>query len=1027
ADDDQPTLISKLDLSSPLHLHPNDYTTLTVVFVKLNGNGTGLMLLLNALWKQFDALVQLPRCTCHAAEDFKKHNQLMKLMQFLMGLDDCYMQIRSNILSRDELSDVRSAYAIISSEENNAQRPQTSVSNSRPANVTRPANNRNKRPSGGSTLVCEHCGFNGHIIDRCFKLIGYPADFRKRNNNNSNNQGVQNFNKRFINNNNSVGSSSHSFLDDQISKLVTLIKENSLNSTGKGVQANMAGTIFNNNKIFNKNFHKFFCLKSQPSASDAAGLIFDSGANQHLTYTDKSLVDVIDISYLGITVSHPNGTEASITRVGNMVLNKFLTLHDVLVVPEYCVSLMSIHKLARYSNLIVAFYESKCFSGLEGFKSARVWSEKCVLVGYSSIKKGYKLYSLERKQFIFSRDVKFVENMFPFKTVTTSDPSQDLNHSNFFDNLGVEIPDTPCDEERVVNSPNSDGSNSSQVGSPTIDQHENVKIHFSGSNGSATGSEMAATLEDNHNNSEGDGGNIQNIKTHQITRRSKRSSIFLNKYNDFVVDSKEACKDQHWVEAMNKEMDALYKNDTWEITDLPLGRKSIGEGVDFDETFSPVVKIVTVRCLINLVVQNGWMLNQLDINNAFLYEDLSETVYIDLPEGFFNPDDKRSENGNFTALLVYVDDIIITGNNTNEIENFKKFLKIKFEIKDLGKLKYFMGIEVLETNQGLSLSQRKYCLDLLSDFGLLACKPSATPLEQNLSITNIVLKGAPWRRQGVRRSLAVTIPLRSHLRIALRVLRYLKDNSSKGIHIVKQPKASLEAFTNANWAKCLITRKTVIGFYIKAMTSVTSEITWVLKILKDLEWNLVLPVKLFYDSQAAIKIVANHVLHERTKHLEIDLYFIREKILSGVIQTHKISSAVQPAYIFTKGLDKIQHENLVSKLGLVDVFQMHSDSVDKNDPKNVQFQDEDIIYDVAYVNGVEDRNGSTGRWKFTQSGQVSSYPSRCSNGSEKQSTYFKQRSKKGANGKMSERAFSGVLPSTMVRTYSATRARAYKK
>ncbi|GKD48482.1 ribonuclease H-like domain-containing protein [Tanacetum coccineum] len=72
---------------------------------------------LNALWKQFDALVELPRCTCHAADDFKKHNQLMKLMQFLMGLDDTYMQIRSSILSGETLPDVRSAYAIISSEE----------------------------------------------------------------------------------------------------------------------------------------------------------------------------------------------------------------------------------------------------------------------------------------------------------------------------------------------------------------------------------------------------------------------------------------------------------------------------------------------------------------------------------------------------------------------------------------------------------------------------------------------------------------------------------------------------------------------------------------------------------------------------------------------------------------------------------------------------------------------------------------------------------------------------------------------
>ncbi|GJX70300.1 hypothetical protein Tco_0307471 [Tanacetum coccineum] len=109
ADDDQPTLISKLYLSSPLYLHPNDYATLTVVSVKLKD--------IENYQKQFDALVQLHRYTCHAAGDFKKHNQLMKLMQFFMGLDDGYMQIRSNILSRDEFPDVRSAYAIISSEE----------------------------------------------------------------------------------------------------------------------------------------------------------------------------------------------------------------------------------------------------------------------------------------------------------------------------------------------------------------------------------------------------------------------------------------------------------------------------------------------------------------------------------------------------------------------------------------------------------------------------------------------------------------------------------------------------------------------------------------------------------------------------------------------------------------------------------------------------------------------------------------------------------------------------------------------
>ncbi|GJT20576.1 ribonuclease H-like domain-containing protein [Tanacetum coccineum] len=192
-----------------------------------------------------------------------------------------------------------------------------------------------------------------------------------------------------------------------------------------------------------------------------------------------------------------------------------------------------------------------------------------------------------------------------------------------------------------------------------------------------------------------------------------------------------------------------------------------------------------------------------------------------------------------------------------------------------------IGIEVLETKQGLCLSQRKYSLDLLSDFGLLACKPSAAPLEQNLSITNEPTDIDKFMHK----------PLRSHLRIALRVLRYLKGNPGKGVHIVR------------------------------AMASVTSEVIWILKILKELEWDQVLPVNLFCDSQAVIKIAANPVFHEKTKHLEIDLHFIRDKILAGVIKTQKTGTAVQPADIFTKGLDKLQHEILVSKLGLIDVFQ----------------------------------------------------------------------------------------------------------
>nr|GEX56168.1 ribonuclease H-like domain-containing protein [Tanacetum cinerariifolium] len=420
-----------------------------------------------------------------------------------------------------------------------------------------------------------------------------------------------------------------------------------------------------------------------------------------------------------------------------------------------------------------------------------------------------------------------------------------------------------------------------------------------GSNGFVFEDEEVATSADHIAMPEGDNMDFELVPTTTLpfvmsnVNLSSQNKCFSNELNKSFEPKTfyEASKDQHWIEAMNTKMDALYRNDTWEITDLPIGRKAIG-GINFDDTFSPVVKIVTVRCVVNLDVQNNWSICQLDVNNAFLYGDLDETVYMTLLEGYFNPGENR------VSLLVYVDDIIITGNNSSEIEKLKAFLNTKFMIKDLGRLKYFLGIKVIDTENGLCLSQRKYCLDLLTEFGLLACKPSATPLEQNVSMTNKptvsdpVLDNVTEYQKLIGKLIYLTHtrhdisysvhclsqfihkPLKSHLKIALKVLRYLKGCPGKGLHIVKQSKSSLEAFMDADWAKCIVTRKSVTGFCVKlngslvswkrkkqnspskssaeaeykAMASVTSEIVWILNILKDLNWEHLLPINLFGDS-----------------------------------------------------------------------------------------------------------------------------------------------------------------------------------
>ncbi|GKF42440.1 hypothetical protein Tco_0125782, partial [Tanacetum coccineum] len=144
----------------------------------------------------------------------------------------------------------------------------------------------NNRQGEGSGLVCENCGFNGHTIDKCFKIIRYPADFGKK-------KSGQNFKKQSVSNNNCVGkSSSFGFTDEQMATLISLIKNNKV---GKNMQANMAG------------------------------------AKQHMTYTDKELDNVLDISHLKIKLGHPNGTEAYISNIEILRLSNGLTLYDVMM------------------------------------------------------------------------------------------------------------------------------------------------------------------------------------------------------------------------------------------------------------------------------------------------------------------------------------------------------------------------------------------------------------------------------------------------------------------------------------------------------------------------------------------------------------------------------------------------------------------------------------------------------------------------------------------------------------------------
>nr|AAC67205.1 putative retroelement pol polyprotein [Arabidopsis thaliana] len=352
------------------------------------------------------------------------------------------------------------------------------------------------------------------------------------------------------------------------------------------------------------------------------------------------------------------------------------------------------------------------------------------------------------------------------------------------------------------------------------------------------------------------------------------------------------------------------------------------EGEDYTETFAPVVKMTTVRTLLRLVAANQWEVYQMDVHNAFLHGDLEEEVYMKLPPGFrhSHPDKvcrlrkslyglkqaprcwfkklsdalKRfgfiqgyedysffsySCKGIELRVLVYVDDLIICGNDEYMVQKFKEYLGRCFSMKDLGKLKYFLGIEV---SRG----------------------PDA--------------------------------PREAHLEAAMRIVRYLKGSPGQGILLSANKDLTLEVYCDSDFQSCPLTRRSLSAYVVllggspiswktkkqdtvshssaeaeyRAMSVALKEIKWLNKLLKELGITLAAPTRLFCDSKAAISIAANPVFHERTKHIERDCHSVRDAVRDGIITTHHVRTSEQLADIFTKALGRNQFIYLMSKLGI---------------------------------------------------------------------------------------------------------------
>ncbi|KAL9249579.1 Retrovirus-related Pol polyprotein from transposon RE1-like protein [Drosera capensis] len=282
-------------------------------------------------------------------------------------------------------------------------------------------------------------------------------------------------------------------------------------------------------------------------------------------------------------------------------------------------------------------------------------------------------------------------------------------------------------------------------------------------------------------------------------------------------------------------------------------------GIDYEETFAPVARITSVRSLLPVFAIRKWDFFQMDVKNAFLNGDLSEEVYMKPPPGYDNPPNKvcrlrkalyglkqpprawyakfhstlgqlgfttssydsalfiKKSSTGIILLLLYIDDMIITGDNIYGIQKVKEFLSAQFEMKDLGMVSYFLGVEVSKSSTGYYLSQTKYTSDLISCAGITDAKTVNTPLETNVKLrpTDGQLLKDPTRYRQLVGSLIyltltrpdisyavhlvsqfMTSPRSTHFAAVLRILRYVKGIIFHGLHFSFSSTLEL----HADWA-----------------------------------------------------------------------------------------------------------------------------------------------------------------------------------------------------------------------------------
>lgn len=647
-------------------------------------------------------------------------------------------------------------------------------------------------------------------------------------------------------------------------------------------------------------------------------------------------------------------------------------------------------------------------------------SRSCVLFGMSTESKGYRLYDPMSQKILVSRDVIFEEDK-----KWNWDESSDKQI-----NVDLEWGDnkTQSDSEEDFGAEEINADSPSAVTTGTIS--------------SPAGSSISQTrvrrppvwMSDYETRGEDE---------------DEQSALFaLFAGSDLLalfagidpVSFEEAEKSENWRKAMDSEISSIEKNDTWMLMDLPPGAKSIGvkwvyktklnqhgevekykarlvakgyaqeHGVDYEEVYAPVARMDTVRMILALAAQRGWVIYQLDVKSAFLQGEITEEVYVDQPRGYevenaegkvyklrkalyglkqaprawfsridsyfremgFEKDvseqtlfTKVDKQGNYLIISLYVDDLIYTGNDEGMMKDFKESMMREFDMSDLGRMKYFLGLEVMQFDDGIFISQKKYVKDVLKKFGMEKSNSVVNPIipgfkihkdEDGVQVDGTLYKqlvGSLMYLTATRPDVMYAVSLISrymskpselHFATAKRVLRYLQGTASFGILYHKAGSREIVGFTDSDYVGCVEDRKSTSGYAFIlsdaavawssrkqpvvslstteaefiAAAACTCQMIWMKRILKKIGYEGSSSPLIYCDNSSTIKLSKNPVMHGKSKHIDVRFHFLRDLVNEGAVQLKFCSTHQQVADIFTKPLKLDTFLELRRKLGVCD-------------------------------------------------------------------------------------------------------------